>query len=107
MMRTKQYGAVRIAMKKHFVRKLLFRSGLLGVAASLVHPFGTVKTQPAGRPLFESALVDPVVLATIQRSCQNCHSDKTEWPWYSYVAPMSWMVEHDVRLGRSHVDLSR
>ena len=94
-------------MKKHFVRKLLFGSGLLGVAASLVHPFGTVKIQPAGKPLFEGEPVDPVVMATIQRSCRNCHSDKTEWPWYSYVAPMSWMVEHDVRRGRSHLDLSR
>jgi len=31
----------------------------------------------------------------------------TEWPWYSYVAPVSWMIEDDVRRGRSHMDLSR
>ena len=42
-----------------------------------------------------------------KRSCQNCHSEKTEWPWYSYVAPMSWMIENDVQRGRSHMNLSR
>lgn len=37
----------------------------------------------------------------------NCHSEKTRWPWYSYVAPVSWLVENDVRRAREHLNLSR
>lgn len=94
-------------MQKHISTTLLFCSGLLGVAASLAHPFGGVKGQHNGKPLFETAEVDPAVLAVIQRSCQNCHSEKTEWPPYSYIAPMSWMIERDVQQGRGHMNLSR
>jgi hypothetical protein len=40
------------------------------------------------------------------RSCMDCHSNKTAWPWYSYVAPVSWLVESDVRRGKDRMNLS-
>ena len=40
------------------------------------------------------------------RSCQDCHSNQTDWPWYSSVAPVSWLVQHDVDEGRSHFNVS-
>jgi hypothetical protein len=40
-------------------------------------------------------------------ACINCHSEKTRWPWYSLVAPMSWIVENDVKRARQHLNLSR
>jgi len=40
------------------------------------------------------------------RACMDCHSNQTVWPWYSYVAPMSWLVERDVRRGREEMNLS-
>jgi len=74
---------------------------------SLIHPFGRVKTVVSPAPLFADASVPSPVIEIVSRSCQNCHSEKTEWPVYSYVAPASWMVEKDVRDGRSHMNLSR
>jgi hypothetical protein len=46
------------------------------------------------------------VKALLGRSCRDCHSNQTVWPWYSYVAPTSWLVERDVRRGRDHMNLS-
>jgi heme-binding protein len=46
------------------------------------------------------------VEATLRRSCFDCHSHETVWPWYSYVAPVSWLVAHDVHEGRRHMDFS-
>ena len=40
--------------------------------------------------------VDLTLVRILEKSCQNCHSLRTEWPWYSYVAPMSWLIENDV-----------
>ena len=51
--------------------------------------------------------VDPAVVRILEKSCQNCHYERTEWPWYSYVAPMSWLIEKDVHEARSHLNLSR
>jgi len=40
------------------------------------------------------------------RACGNCHSNHTEWPWYSNVAPVSWWIARHVRKGRERLDLS-
>jgi len=42
----------------------------------------------------------------IRRSCYDCHSNETEWPWYSHVAPVSWLVSDDVAGGRRHMNFS-
>lgn len=44
---------------------------------------------------------------TLARACGNCHSDETDWPWYSHVAPISWWIESHVRQGRSELNFSR
>jgi hypothetical protein len=80
-------------------------AGVLAVASASLHPFG-LKTN-SGRPLLSGADVDPAVVRILENSCQNCHSERTEWPWYSYVAPMSWLIEKDVHEARSHLNLSR
>lgn len=41
-----------------------------------------------------------------ERSCADCHSNQTNWPWYSYVAPVSWMVANDVHEARHHMNFS-
>jgi len=38
------------------------------------------------------------------RSCYNCHSSATVWPWYSHVAPVSWLVASDVNRARGHIN---
>ncbi len=46
------------------------------------------------------------VKAILHRACYNCHSNETKWPWYSHVAPASWLVTSDVHEARSHMDWS-
>jgi len=41
-----------------------------------------------------------------RRACFDCHSHETKWPWYSYVAPASWLVTKDVNEGRQHFNIS-
>ena len=92
--------------------KNILRAFALGVASVvvlasvLVHPGGSAKAVRSDNPLLTSAEIEPAVFETIARSCQNCHSEKTEWPWYSHIAPMSWLVEDDVSQARSHMNLS-
>ena len=46
------------------------------------------------------------VLATLRRSCWDCHSNETEWPWYAYVAPVSFRISQHVGMGRRHVNFT-
>jgi len=44
--------------------------------------------------------------ALFMRACGNCHSNETKWPMYSNIAPISWLVTHDVQEGREHLNIS-
>jgi hypothetical protein len=97
-------------MKASFSRAAWLCSGafvsLLAVCSMAVHPYGSVK-QAERRALSAGDLrFAPQVNAVLKRACVDCHSNQTAWPWYSYVAPMSWLVEKDVRRGRDRMNFS-
>lgn len=48
----------------------------------------------------------PEIAALLRRGCYDCHSNEVRWPWYSYVAPVSFLVARDVAAGREHVNFS-
>jgi Haem-binding domain len=66
---------------------------------------GNPKVDPS-QTLYATEKVPPAVKATFDRSCQNCHSNQTAWPWYSYIAPASWVIAHDVHQARKTMNLS-
>jgi Haem-binding domain len=86
---------------------LIVGAGLVVAVSAFVHPFGMVKAQAYDKSLFAGAQIDLEVLQIFERSCQNCHSERTEWPWYSYIAPIGWFIEKDVEQGREHKDFPR
>jgi hypothetical protein len=58
-------------------------------------PMGTRRNPPENAP----ADLPPEVAAILDRSCFDCHSHRTRWPWYSRVAPSSWLLSHHVGKG--------
>jgi Haem-binding domain len=42
----------------------------------------------------------------ITRACRDCHTDQTHWPWYSRLPGVSFVIEHDVRKGKEHLNFS-
>ncbi len=82
------------------VRRVLSGAALVLIAIQFV-PI------PRSNPPVESEISAPApVRVILRRACYNCHSHETVWPWYSRVAPSSWMVAHDVWEGRSELDFS-
>jgi hypothetical protein len=67
------------------------------------------RTNPPVDPAREigaSIPLTPAVAAVFERSCNDCHSNRTVWLWYSGVAPASWLVVYDVHEGRSRMNFS-
>ncbi|HEY1341072.1 MAG TPA: heme-binding domain-containing protein, partial [Bryobacteraceae bacterium] len=60
----------------------------------------------ADTPLLEGAQVTPEARAVIERACRDCHSDATHYPWYAYIAPVSWLINSDVKRGRERLNFS-
>ncbi|MRI82815.1 MAG: cytochrome C [Nitratiruptor sp.] len=63
------------------------------------------KENPPTDPSLEIEL-PPDLMAIIRRSCYDCHSNQTRWPWYADVAPMKWIVRRDVQEGRKALNFS-
>ena len=65
------------------------------------------RTNPPAAPAASLVpAMPPAVAAILNRSCRDCHSNETQWPWYSHVAPVSWLVAWDVHQGRDHFNYS-
>ena len=77
--------------------------GLLAVGLVGIQFIPVVRSNP---PILAEIEAPEEVLTIIRRACYDCHSNETIWPWYSYVAPVSWLVESDVKVGRSNVNFS-
>jgi cytochrome c551/c552 len=76
------------------------------IAAVLIQfiPYGRNHTNPpvTKEPAWNSA----GTRILFRRACFDCHSNQTVWPWYSHVAPVSWLVQNDVDGGRRHLNFS-
>ena len=83
---------------------------VIGFCLFVVAQFvGPAKTNPVSDPsvALESKLqVDPKVETILNRSCVDCHSNRTRWPWYTNVAPVAWFVIGHVNDGRRDLNLS-
>jgi len=90
-------------MKKRVVLWIIIGLVVLAILIQLIPLLGR-GNNPAvvAEPNWDS----PQTRALAQRACFDCHSNETVWPWYSYVAPVSWLVYGDVMTGRSRMNLS-
>lgn len=57
-------------------------------------------------PVTAEVPAPPAVRAILERSCYDCHSNQSRWPWYGYVAPLSWVMAYDIHEARDHVNFS-
>lgn len=89
--------------RRRFIKPVLL--GLLALAAAIqLVPYGRDHTNPpvTAEPQWDS----PRTRQLAKGACFDCHSNETIWPWYSHVAPMSWLVQRDVDEGRSKLNFS-
>ncbi|NOT28867.1 MAG: heme-binding domain-containing protein [Planctomycetes bacterium] len=88
---------------KSNLRRALITLVVLGVGVQFV-PYGRNHAAPPvlGEPTWDSARTRELA----RRACFDCHSSETRWPWYTHVAPVSWLVQHDVDEGRAVLDFT-
>ena len=76
------------------------------VAAQFKRPARTNPPVDESQTIFARTQMTPEVAAILDRSCRDCHSHKTVWPWYTNVSPISWFITDHVNEGRKNLNLS-
>jgi len=93
------------------MRLLLIVASIAGavlVASLIPGPYSSVTEAVApNTPLLGSAHFNSASTAAMTVACHNCHSNQTHWPWYSRVAPLSWLIRRDVSQGRQFLNFSQ
>ena len=86
------------------VKKVLLALVVFLVVIQIFQPARTNPTVGPSRSLPAHVPVPEDVYSALLHSCGDCHSSRTRWPWYSQVAPVSWVVTDDVNQGRRHMN---
>jgi hypothetical protein len=76
------------------------------IGLQFVRPARTNPAVDQSQTIYAHLQVPPQVAAIFDRSCQDCHTNTTRWPWYSNVEPLSWWIVGDVNDGRQQLNLS-
>lgn len=76
------------------------------LAVQFIRPVRSNPAVTASESVEAHLQMNSQVASILDRSCGDCHSNKTRWPWYSNVAPVSWFVIDHVNHGRSHLNFS-
>jgi len=97
-------------MRSVFSTKSPLKVAIVGVVVVGLLGFGAIQLVPVKRtnpPVIKEPNWDsPETRALAARACFDCHSNETKWPWYAYVAPVSWLVSKDTIKGRDELNFS-
>ncbi|MBK9292372.1 MAG: heme-binding domain-containing protein [Bacteroidetes bacterium] len=76
-------------------------------AMQFVRPERNLATVESRYDVFYLTETNPELVRTVKMACYDCHSDRTTYPWYASVAPVSWMIAQHVKNGKKHLDFSQ
>jgi len=79
---------------------------VLLVIAQAIRPDMKLPPENPSHDIRAALQVPPQVDEIVKRSCYDCHSSKTRWPWYARIAPSSWLLANDVSEGRKELSFS-
>jgi hypothetical protein len=92
------------------MRKRLTQAGVVFVvvfaAAQFVRPAHSNPAIDPSRAIRAQLATATELTGVLDRACRDCHSNETEWAWYSNVAPVSWLLTYGVTKGRNAVNFS-
>ncbi|MBL1213887.1 MAG: heme-binding domain-containing protein [Ignavibacteriae bacterium] len=87
------------------MRKKIIKYSIIGLTIIFI----AIQFIPVDRhnpPITGEITAPSEVKNILQRSCYDCHSNQTDWHFYSYIAPVSWLVTNDVNEGREELNFS-
>lgn len=88
---------------KHVKRIVRWSIAALAITLVVIQFIPVDRTNP---PVETEVRATAQVREVLRRACYDCHSNETIWPWYSRIAPVSWLVARDVREGREELNFS-
>jgi len=83
---------------------------IVGISVAVLAQFvGPAMENPSSDPTLsirKCETIPPTLLLTLERSCFDCHSNESHWPWYSAITPLNYLIAQDINKGRKRLNFS-
>ena len=96
----------RMSKLKKILKGFLIILVVILIGIQFVRPALTNPPVDESQTINSQMQMTPEVASILDRSCRDCHSNKTVWPWYTKVAPVSWWLSNHVNDGRRSLNMS-
>jgi hypothetical protein len=91
---------------KKFIKIFVIVFVIIFIGIQFIRPNRTNPISDKSRDVSYYINIPGNVKQILERSCYDCHSNLTKWPWYTNISPASWLVAYDVNEGREHMNFS-
>lgn len=91
---------------KKFVKVSLLIIAIIIIIIQFIRPDTTNPVEDSNKFVASHLQIPRNVLNKLEKSCFDCHSHRTKWPWYSNISPVVYLINSDVEAGREHLNFS-
>jgi hypothetical protein len=88
------------------IKKLLITIGIALIAIQFVKPARNKGDQVLATDISKTISIPDSVQVIIKNACYDCHSNNTDYPWYSNVQPMCWLMDHHIKKGKEELNFN-
>jgi hypothetical protein len=88
------------------IKKIFIAVAVLFVVIQFIRPAKNLGTVDGPNDITHTVVVSPEVQSMLQKACNDCHSNHTEYPWYYNIQPVAWWLANHVNDGKRHLNFS-
>ncbi len=85
---------------------ILLGSGILFIAIQVIRPVRNQNSQDLSTDISSVVIIPDTVLTLLKDACYDCHSNNTNYPWYSNIQPVGWLMAHHIKEAGSELKFS-
>ena len=87
-------------------KKILLVSGILFIALQFIRPVHNKSRQVLTTDISKVVTIPDTVLTLLKNACYDCHSNNTDYPWYSNIQPMGWLMAYHIKQAKNQLNFS-
>ncbi|WPQ61448.1 heme-binding domain-containing protein [Chitinophaga sancti] len=84
------------------IKKILIAILAIFIIIQFIRPKKNIASGPFPNSINQNHAIPEDVQAILTRSCYDCHSNNTHYPWYNNIQPVAWLLAHDINEGKKH-----
>ena len=87
-------------------KKILLVLGILFIALQFIRPVHNKSRQVLTTDISKVVTMPDTVLTLLRNACYDCHSNNTDYPWYSNIQPMGWLMAYHINKAKNQLNFS-